>query len=698
MSPTVLSLVFHLGLIAVASPDGPVVIVADFESADYGAWKTTGTAFGKGPAKGTLPGQMSVSGFEGKGLVNSFLGGDDATGTLESPQFELLRPYLNFLIGGGKDAGKLRVELVVDGKVVRSATGPNDQPGGSEALEPDSWDVREFAGKRARIRIVDDKKGGWGHINVDQIVQSDRQVKLAPVERMLALDKDWLVLPVRTGARKERVALKVDGKIVREFDIELEDDAASAQFLATLDVRPWMGKEGTLVVAKSSRADLFKSVRLSGGPPPTPMPGEKGRPEIHFTSNRGWLNDPNGLVYLDGEWHLYYQHNPYGWSWGNMHWGHAVSKDLLHWEELGEALYPRAYGDWAFSGSAVVDKENTSGWQSGKTPLMVLAYTSTGRGECISYSNDKGRTWTEYEGNPVVKHQGRDPRLIWHQPTNSWVMAVYDEAEGKRWIAFHTSPDLKTWTYQSRIEGFFECPDLFKIKSRDNPSISRWVLYAADGEYILGQFDGKAFVPDSPKKQRLWYGNFYAAQTYSNAPEGRRIQIGWANGITFPEKPFNQQMTIPVEMTLRGRPDSLSLYAVPVREADPRLKPHRGRRNEIPKSSEKEIYIDAQWCPSEVRMTIDSSVDAVMEMDYAGAKIRWDRPAGKLQVGKVEVPLRIMDELHVIRDVGSVEAFIDGGRIAVSAAIPGEPRPGALKILVEKGTVRIPQSSSYRIR
>src|SRR6202789_961610 len=210
---------------------------------------------------------------------------------------------------------------------------------------------------------------------------------------------------------------------------------------------------------------------------------EARRTQFHFTSRRGWLNDPNGLVYFEGEYHLFYQHNPYGWDWGNMHWGHAVSPDLVHWTELPIALYPREYGDWCFSGSAVVDRHNTSGFGSANAPPLVAAFTSTGRGECIIFSKDRGRTWTEYEGNPVVRHAGRDPRLLWHEPTKRWVMAVYDETAGARSIVFHSSPDLKKWSFESRIDGFFECPELFELEvSGDDARRRLWVLYAADGE------------------------------------------------------------------------------------------------------------------------------------------------------------------------------------------------------------------------
>ena len=234
-----------------------------------------------------------------------------------------------------------------------------------------------------------------------------------------------------------------------------------------------------------------------------------------------------------------------------MHWGHAVSKDLVRWRELPVALYPRQFGDWCFSGSAVVDGANTSGWRRGKGPLLVLAYTSTGRGECIAFSNDLGRTWSEYEGNPVIRHRGRDPKLFWHAPTRKWVMAVYDEGDGRaRDVAFYTSPDLKKWQYQSRVAGFYECPDLFPLTVDGNAKNIKWVLSAADGKYLLGHFDGRTFTREAGKHQ-VWHGNFYAAQTFDGAPGDRRVQIGWGNGITFPGMPFNQQMTIACELTLR---------------------------------------------------------------------------------------------------------------------------------------------------
>ena len=201
------------------------LLIEDFEGADYGKWVVTGTAFGGGPAHGAQPNQMPVEGFQGRGLVNSYLDGDASTGTLTSPPFKIERSRIQFLIGGGLDAAKTCMHLVVDGKEVRTATGPNDRPGGSERLDWQGWDVTELAGRIAVIRIVDASTGPWGHINVDQIIQTDRAlpVTLTNASREIPIERRYLNLPVKQGAPKRRVSLSLNGTKVREFEIELAD-------------------------------------------------------------------------------------------------------------------------------------------------------------------------------------------------------------------------------------------------------------------------------------------------------------------------------------------------------------------------------------------------------------------------------------------------------------------------------------------
>ena len=548
------------------------ILIADFEGPDYGAWKTTGEAFGPGPARGTLPGQMPVDGFKGKGLVNSFFKGDSTTGTLTSPEFKLERKFISFLIGGGKDATKTCMNLLINGKAVRNATGPNDRPGGSEALAPDSWDVSEFAGKSAVIQIVDLATGGWGHLNVDQIVQTDRKPPgiLANATRELTLEKRYLNLPVKNGGPKRQMSVRVEGQPPRDFEIELAD--AAPDWWAFMDIAPFGGKMATLKVDKLPEDSTgLKSVDQTDEiKNAESLYREKLRPQFHFSPRRGWNNDPNGLVFYKGEYHLFFQHNPYGWNWGNMHWGHAVSPDLVHWKELSVALYPDPHGTM-FSGSAVVDWNNTAGFQTGDEKPLVCIFTAAGNPftQGIAYSNNRGRSWSKYENNPVLPHiigGNRDPKVIWHAPDQKWVMALY--LDGSDYALF-SSKNLKQWERMSTvpIPGTSECPEFFEIALDGNPQNTRWVFYGGNGRYLVGKFDGKTFTPESGP-HTLHHGNcWYASQTYTDIPaaDGRRILVPWGQ-VEMPGMPFNQMMGLPVELTLRTTDEGPRLLAYPVKE------------------------------------------------------------------------------------------------------------------------------------
>ena len=683
------------------------ILVADFEGETYAdGWKTTGTAFGKGPARGTLPNQMNVTGFLGKGLVNSFAGGDDSTGTLTSPEVTIDRKYVNFLIGGGKHPEKTCINLLVGGKAVRTATGPNGQAGGSEHLDWHTWDVSDLAGKKAVIEIVDEQKGGWGHINIDHIVQSDAKKQAELKSQVLEIGESYLHFPVKTGAPMRRVKFLVGQDVVREFDIELAAHG-QASFWAASDVTTFKGKKLTVEVmlpADAKLADLI--VASDKWPAADKVYQEKHRPLFHFTSRVGWLNDPNGLVFADGEWHLFYQHNPFGREWGNMHWGHAVSKDLVRWKEEGIALYPKKYDDFAFSGSAVLDKNNTSGWGTKEKPPLVLAYTSTGRGECIAYSTDRGRTWKEHDKNPVVKHAGRDPKLIWHEKAKHWVMAVYDETDKKQWIAFYTSPDLKEWTFTSRIEGFFECPDLFELPvgGKEVGAMSPWVLYAADGKYLLGDFDGKEFKPHFKEKKQLWYGRFYAAQTFDNGPATggrppRRVQIGWAQGVTFPGTAFNQQMTVPVELQLISTRNGPSLRARPVRELESL------RDTDKPIAPIKDATRNGATTLAEdldaFELLLTSISSHGYTLDIRGTKLVYDADKETLTCNGVTAPVSPRAGslfLRVFVDRGSIEVFTNDGLTAMSiAAIPDE-KNAKLQFIPVTDDTTISSAQVYRMK
>ena len=283
---------------------------------------------------------------------------------------------------------------------------------------------------------------------------------------------------------------------------------------------------------------------------------ETYRPQFHFTAKKNWLNDPNGLVYYKGEYHLFFQHNPSGINWGNMTWGHAVSPDMVYWKQLANAIEPDELGT-IFSGSGVVDWNNTAGFQTGDEAVMVNIYTSAGEPftQSIAYSNDRGRTWTKYENNPVLGHivgRNRDPKVSWHAPSEKWVMALYLDAND---YALFSSPNLKQWTRLCDIQlpGATECPDIFELPVDGDAKNTKWVFWGGNGKHFIGTFDGRSFKPESEALQTEWGANCYAAQTWSDIPEsdGRRLQIAWMRGGEYPGMPFNQQMSFPCELTLR---------------------------------------------------------------------------------------------------------------------------------------------------
>lgn len=505
-----------------------------------------------------------------------------------------------------------------------------------------------------------------------------------PGSREIRLTERYLNFPVKNGAPKKRVTVRLTEDVTREFEIELAE--AGEDFWAFLDVSEFKGRTAVLKSSPESTKGLAAVECLPHIKGNENLYQERLRPQFHFSSRRGWNNDPNGMVFYMGEYHLYYQHNPYGWDWGNMHWGHAISKDLVHWTELPIALYPAKFGDWAFSGSAVVDWKNTSGFQSGKEPPLVLAYTSTGRGECIAYSNDRGRTWTDYSGNPVVKHVGRDPRLLWHEPSRQWVMALYNEHDKGQWITFHTSPDLKAWAFQSRIAGFYECPDLVELPVDGDKKNKKWVLSAASSEYMVGAFDGKVFTPETPKLRGHRGNAMYAAQTFSDIPkrDGRCIQIGWGR-IPTPGMPFNQMMCFPTVMTLKGTKEGPRLAWMPVKEIKKlRGDTHRWRRLQPGTGIRTFEKVRGPLLEAHIEFLVDAESKVVLSL--AGAEIEYDGAKRELASMGVRQPLEPRDGKVIftaLLDRTSLEIFADDGLLYMPLALKTMPPAGATTLRIE---------------
>ena len=535
----------------------------------------------------------------------------------------------------------------------------------------------------------------------------------------LKLEKKYLNFPVKNEIAQRRTRLIIDGKTVREFEIELADD--EPDFWVFLDISMFKGKNATLEVDElDENSKAFSLIcqddTIKGS---ENLYQEKYRPQFHFSSRRGWNNDPNGLVYYKGEYHLFYQHNPYGWKWGNMHWGHAVSRDLVHWEELPIALYPYKFGDWCFSGSAVVDKDNTAGFKTGEEYVIVAVYTSTGRGESIAYSNDRGRTFTDYEGNPVVKHKGRDPKVIWYESGNHWVMTVYDEIDDSRGIAFYTSTDLKNWERESRIDDYYECPEIFELPVDDdmnNPLTpfgkgdnKKWVVYAADGSYAIGSFDGKTFTTESGK-HRFNYGNcFYASQTFSNIPpkacpersrrNGRRIQIAWGR-IGHPDMPFNQMMNFPVGLTLQNTEEGIRMFATPVEEIKKLHDKKYTWKDTTLKEGEnllKGITGDLFDICAEFALGDANEFGFVIR----GIPVIYDVREQQLTCKDCQAPLKPQSgkiRLQILIDRTSMEIFGNDGRIYMPIGVIPPDENKSLEVFSKEGSAKVDALEVYKLR
>jgi fructan beta-fructosidase len=432
---------------------------------------------------------------------------------------------------------------------------------------------------------------------------------------------------------------------------------------------------------------------------------ETYRPQFHFTAQKNWLNDPNGLVYYAGEYHLFFQHDPRSNNPAHMSWGHAVSTDLLHWKQLDNAIAPDKFGD-IWSGSAVVDENNTTGFQTGTEKPIVAIYTAAGHPftQRISYSIDRGRTWTKYP-TAVLPHiigGDRDPKVIWHAATKQWIMALYLDGQD---YALFTSPDLKSFAKLQDVPPFGngECPDFFPMPVDGNAGTIKWVFSGANGRYVTGDFDGHKFVLDSPRSQMIdWGKNYYAAQTYSGIPaaDGRRIQIAWMNGGKYPGMPFNQQMSFPCELTLRQFPEGLRICRTPVKEIELLHETPQQWKDLAVKAGEDPLK-DLTGDLFDIRMKIEPGTAAKFGLNIRGCKLAYQVKNQTLTcLGRsTEVPLqdgRIT--LRVLVDRASIEVFANDGRVGLSSCFVPDPADKSLRFFCTGGTVHVDNMEIFPLR
>ena len=498
------------------------------------------------------------------------------------------------------------------------------------------------------------------------------------------IEKRYINIPVEAKSARQRVV----------FDLGNGDSTAAVIRVATSKPDYWVWRDvsalkaRTITIRFSGQVDGISRIHQDDKfPGQDSLYRESLRPQVHFSSQRGWNNDPNGLVWHDGEYHMYYQHNPYEREWENMHWGHAVSKDLIHWEELPAALFPDTLGTM-FSGSAVIDHQNSAGF--GKDALVAI-YTAAGKRmtQNIAYSLDRGRTFTKFSGNPLLGPD-RDPKVFWYAPGKHWVMALYNE----NYVAIYNSTDLKKWTYKSQVKGFYECPELFELPVDGNPAQRKWVMYAASGTYMIGRFDGAVFTPEKGK-YHYHTGVMYAAQTYNNTPDGRRIQVGWGR-VEAPGMPFNQLMLFPQALTLKTTSEGVRLFCNPIPEISTlHLGHHDLSGLTVAAANERLKSIKSDLIHAVMDIEIDKGLG--LELFYKGNPILYyDGNFTKFNGVPYdsEKPAAFRFQIEMILDRTTVEGYVDGGKLFVAEALRPAKSTSGLEL---RGDLKIHRLDLYEL-
>ncbi len=596
---TRLVLAANLAFLASACADD--LWIGNFSVTNYGAWTATGTAFNLGPASDGLLPKLEIENAAGDQVISSEIEGDGPMGTLTSPEFKIVRPYIAFRIGGGDYEHETCLNLLIRGHVVRSATGWR-----SDRLAPASWDVRRFLGQMAQVQIVDEASGDWGHINVDHLIQTDSPERL-PVDA---------------------------GPLYRE--------ALRPQFHFT--ARQWTMN------------------RLNPGP-----------------KEEGWLNDLNGLIYYDGEYHLFAQ------RWWKC-WLHAVSRDLIHWTELEPAFWEEANETGDQSGTCVVDDHNTSGLSPdpAKPPMVAFWSRNDNRTQCICYSLDHGRTWKHYEKNPIMEFPERDPKVFWYAPGNHWVMLLYGNGQ------YHilTSTNLLHWQDAHHpIRDCFECPDFFELPVDGNRSEMKWVLIQGSGKYSIGSFDGTEFKEETPRFACDTGPNFYATQTWGNTEtgDGRRIQAAWMRLSSFPDMPFSQQVSFPCELTLRSTPNGPRLFREPIREI---ALLHRGQDAWTNRTVQAgaTLPLEPEGRLFHIRAEVSIPQGAKLTFNIRGIPVMLT--GRTLESGTPPAPVADqIKSVEILVDRTSIETFINRGELSSTRFIL--PQDNGLSVKAEGGPVNI---------
>lgn len=563
----------------------------------------------------------------------------------------------------------------------------------------------------------------------------------------------YLILPIQENIDDAKINVIVDNEIVKTFYARLAK--SKTDYTVPFDLTPYEGKNVELMIETPQGRSSVREAKgdacwkgLSVSDTFDTSNREKYRPAYHHTPLYGWMNDPNGMFYKDGKWHLYYQHNPYGSKWQNMTWGHSVSTDLVSWEHLPLAIEPDGLGA-IFSGSCAIDRENTAGYGEN---AVVAMYTSAAKSQIQSLagSKDGGLTFEKYSGNPVLplESEARDPNMFWNPETKEWTLILAHALDHEMLI--FTSPDLKTWTLQSAFgkglgaqEGVWECPDLFELNVPGSKK-SKWALICninpggpfggSAAQYFIGDFDGKTFRADTDRNGNVptkWmdYGkDHYATVSWSDAPDNRRVVIGWMSNWEYaaevPTNQFRSANTLPRELKLfKGTDGDLYLASAPASELlglrgtaiAESGKASLGKTDlnfTIPADTEGLCEITASFDAgkkSKVELTLSNKVGekVIMTYDAATRTMAFDRTGAGLSDFSQSFPAVTVAptrenngkiELRIFVDRSSIELFgNDGQFVMTNLVFPTSPYLN-LSIAAPEGSARLNNLKIYGIK
>ena len=523
----------------------------------------------------------------------------------------------------------------------------------------------------------------------------------------IAVAEQYLLLPVQEREENASVRIIADNNVVQTFNVRLAVD--KVDYYVPLDIKRFGSKQLLLDITLRGDKRTTGAVKdfacwkdLKQSATFDTKNTEKYRPAYHHTPLYGWMNDPNGMFFKDGVWHLYFQYNPYGSQWENMTWGHSTSQDLIHWTQQPNAIEMDALGQ-IFSGSAVVDKNNTAGFGAG---AIIAMYTSAGQHQTqsIAYSTDGGQTFTKYADNPVITFAApdfRDPKVFWHEETQKWIVVL---AAGQE-IQIYSSKNMKDWQYESSFgkeygnhDGVWECPDLLKFGNE-------WVLLlninpggpfgGSATQYFTGTFDGHKFTCNSKPSTTKWmdYGkDHYATVTFSNAPDNRIVALAWMSNWQYagvvPTKQFRSANSVPRDLKLFKEGDETYLACIP----SPEMNAARGAKTKK-LSDVCEVVVDVKGS-AEIILSNTKGEQVTMKYDDKARTFAMDRRNSGLSnfseafAAETTCPTHgAIHQLRIFIDHSSIEAFDSEGKMVMTNLVfPSEPY-NSIKVKGGKTTI-----------